>query len=184
MLYQLQPLQKEPEWIELIPAQGERAAVRVHALPASKAVRSKAYAASGAVLEGTDEDALKADAALAAEAGEAFGAALIRARIIGWDGIGGADGAQPVPFSSEALEAFLDDDTLFAAAYAQLAMPVILRTAEKNGLSPSPSGTGAGATPASGTASSRARPKRARAAKPAPIASTPPLRARAKKPGK
>ncbi|WP_052507860.1 hypothetical protein [Sphingomonas hengshuiensis] len=151
--------------VELIPAQGARPAVGVQALPVSRAMKRAAYAASSAVLAGMDEAAMLASPEKAGEAGEAFGTALLRARIVGWDGIADREGKVAVPFSPEALEAFLDDEALYEAAYAALVMPVILRDAEKNGLAPSPNGTGAGATPGAAIAGSAARPKAKRGAK-------------------
>lgn len=150
--------------IELIPAQGARAAVGVKALPVTRAMKRAAYAASSAVLAGMDADAIAAAPEKAGEAGEAFGTTLLRARIVGWDGLADLDG-EAVPFSPEALAAFLDDETLFEAAYGKLVMPVILRDAEKNGLAPSPNGIGAGAMPGIDTAGSPAGRKARRGAK-------------------
>lgn len=169
MLFQLQ---QEPIWVELIPGEGERAAVEVLAAPARRAAKRAAHRSSGALLEGVDSDAAKQDFELLAQVGEAFGTSLLRARILDWRGIGDLDGV-PVPFSAAALEAFLDDETLYEAAYAKLVTPELLKEAEKNGLSPSQNGTGAGATPENAIVGSPAKRRARHGAKGAPIAKAP-----------
>jgi len=85
--------------------------------------------------------------------------AVGRLGIIGWEGVGDADG-NPVQPSPERIDALLDLYPI-AEAFERLYLgPALLLDAEKNALSPLPSGTSAGANATARPA--RPRVKRAR----------------------
>jgi hypothetical protein len=184
-----------PEWKELIPAIGDRPAVRVLFAPVGPKALRQARAAVGAVYRasgGTSPDVID-------DAGDAFSAALIRAGILDWEGIGD-ENDQPVkpthdrevrdPETGEVLEiqpgtitAFLAEPRLVEAADREYVLPWTHTDAEKNGFALSLNGISAGATEDSDTATSPAQQEPKVAAKPAPTSSTNRKRMRAKRSG-
>ncbi|QIG79990.1 hypothetical protein [Stakelama tenebrarum] len=176
-LYRMQS--SEPEWITLIPAEGKRVAVEVLAHPATRAIRRKALASIAQDADGGGEPEAGEGVANEIEdferktaIGEAYGAAMIRARVSDWRGLADPQGRK-VPIGDASWEMFLADDALFTAAYARLVVPVLAVDAEKNGSSPSPNGIGAGAMPENNIAgTNRAAPRKKGGARNARTAST------------
>ena len=74
-----------------------------------------------------------------------FAAALARRAVIGWDGVGDADGTV-IPVSPEGIDALLSLWPIFEAFNLHYVSPGMLLDAEKNGSAPSPTGTSVGAT--------------------------------------
>jgi hypothetical protein len=171
-----------PVWEELIPAIGDRPAVRVLFAPVSAKALRHARKAVAEILRGDAPDKMD-------DAGDAFTAALIRAGILDWEGIGNEQD-EPIkptpdyeildPASGEVvgiepgtISAFLAEPRLVEAADRKYVLPWTRADAEKNGSAPSPSGTSA--TAGSDTASLPAKPESEGAA---PDASTKPKRPR------
>jgi hypothetical protein len=144
------PASTEPEWLALFPG------VRARFAPIGKKAIRAAKTAAAAVLAQDPQDV--------EGAGDAFSAELIRAGLLGWEGIADATGEQALAFDPAGLEVFLGDPALFEAADEAYVGPYVARQAEKNGYALSPAGTSAGATPDKATA--------ATAGKPAPTART------------
>lgn len=149
-----------PRWITLADATGEDPAVRVKMAKISRSMKRRAQHEAleslPAIEGGTDRDPLEL-----ADAGDAYGASLIRQGLLEWEGIGDANGIV-IPVTPESVGLFLDDDALFERLDDEYVMPEVLRDAEKNGLSVSPNGTGEAVTRAGATAISPAtKPKTA-----------------------
>lgn len=146
----------EPEWLILVEAAGEQPAVRVKFRPVNRTMRRHAsYAASEAAGVVPGQDPAELSLYKLIEAGEVGAEELIRAGIVEWEGIVDEAGA-PLPVTAEAIEMFLDDEALFAAARRLYADPAAQRVREKNGSSASPNGIGEAETAGSDTASSPA----------------------------
>jgi len=148
----------EPVWTPLF-----NGGSALFAPPSSRAGR-KAYAAMRAAQEDQPDEQ--------DEAWDAFQAVLIREGLRDWKGI--AD-----PFGPGAVDAFLADPTLFAAAAAAYVDPWLAAEQEKNGSSGSGNGTSAAPMPGKRTAAA-AKPT----AKTARTKSTPPKPPKAKPPGR
>ena len=162
----------EPEWKELIPAQGDVPAVRVLFAPVGARSLRLARRAVAEVFRSGVPDPQEA-------AGDAFTEAMLRAGMLEWDGIGDDDGnpIQPTPdidildggglvigVTPGTVSAFLAEPRLVEAADREYVLPWARRDAEKNGYAPSPAGISAGATPENDTANSPARPAKTAAA--------------------
>lgn len=198
----------EPRWEELVAASDDLPAVRVLFAPVTARARRLAGRASALVRDEAPEAVLAELAGaidgggrvrltvsrpafdLLIEMGEASSRALIGAGILGWEGIGGANGDDPLPVTPETIGWFLADDDLLAAADRLYVEPDARRLAEKNVWAACSPGTSAAGTAAPDIASSAASPAAADAANPmltlaragtdAPISSTNPKRRKAK----
>ena len=138
-------LSNAPQWCDLIPG------VRVRLRPLTTALMVSA--------RGDPAIADLPEGAATEEAALAMAKALARRAIIGWEGIGDADG-NPIEPSPEAIEALLDIWPVFEAFQTLYVAKALLLDAEKNASSPSPTGTSAGATPTAKPARARARTAR------------------------
>ena len=78
-----------------------------------------------------------------------------RHAIIGWDGVGDADG-NPAEVTPAAIEALMDIFQLCDAFRDAYIVPRLLLESEKNGSSPAPNGTSAGAQTTAGGATAPA----------------------------
>ena len=124
-------LSPEPQWFEL--GHG----VRLQLLPLTTALMV-ATRSDPAV------QALEADASNDSRAA-IFAAALARRAVIGWEGVGDADGTV-IAVSPEGIDALLSLWPIFEAFNLLYVSRGMLLDAEKNGSAPSPTGTSAGAT--------------------------------------
>lgn len=150
----LDPNRLKPERIVVREANGHDPAVVVIMAPIgmrawreAQAVVSRGIAAAGGVL--TDD--------VSVEVGDAMSLALISAGILGWEGVGGADG-EPIEPSAETIPLFLADPRDFDEIDRQYVVPFMNREREKNGSSPSSNGTSGAAMGVPDIASSPAVP--------------------------
>ena len=123
-------LTNAPQWCDLIPG------VRVKLRPLTTALMVSA--------RGDPAIADLPEGAATEEAALAMANALARRAIIGWEGIGDADG-NPIDPSPEAIEALLDLWPAFEAFQTLYVAKALLLDAEKNASSPLPTGPSAGA---------------------------------------
>jgi hypothetical protein len=140
----------EPVWLEIMPAAGEVPAVRLLLRPITRQAFRAAQAAVSAALAAAPQDVVAA--------GDDMGAALLRAGIVDWEGVGDAAG-ELLACTPETVEMFLSNADAFTAADRAYVMPWVNRNSEKNVSSGSPNGTLAGATPGKITAGSPAAGK-------------------------
>lgn len=152
----------EAEWLDLDLPQG-RVRVRMRAIT-RHAVRHTRELAFKAMQSDEAPDTL--------ELSEQMSAALMRAGLVDWEGVGDADG-NPVPVTPETVEQFLLHPDAFLALDIAYCRPWYERDREKNASSGSPSGTGTAAMPGSDIASLPATLPPAAAAPPAPTAKPP-----------
>ena len=124
-------LSPEPQWLDL--GHG----VRLQLLPLTTALMV-ATRSDPAV------QALAADASNDSRAA-VFAAALARRAVIGWEGVGDADGTV-IAVSPEGIDALLSLWPIFEAFNLHYVSRGMLLDAEKNGSAPSPTGTSVGAT--------------------------------------
>ena len=124
-------LSPKPQWLDL--GHG----VRLQLLPLTTALMV-ATRSDPAV------QALEADASNDSRAA-IFAAALARRAVIGWEGVGDADGSV-IAVSPEGIDALLSLWPIFEAFNLLYVSRGMLLDAEKNGFAPSPTGTSAGAT--------------------------------------
>jgi hypothetical protein len=118
-------LTNAPQWYDLIPG------VRVKLRPLTTALMVSARG-DPAIVD-LPEGAATEEAALA------MAKALARRAIIGWEGIGDADG-NPIDPSPEAIDALLDLWPSFEAFQTHYVAKALLLDAEKNGSAPLPTG--------------------------------------------
>ena len=123
-------LSNAPQWCDLIPG------VRVKLRPLTTALMVSA--------RGDPAIADLPEGAATEEAALAMAKALARRAIIGWEGIGDADGT-PIEPSPEAIEALLDIWPAFEAFQTLYVAKALLLDAEKNASSPLPTGPSVGA---------------------------------------
>ena len=124
-------LTNEPRWHDL--ATGVRVQLRPLTTPLMVATRSDP------AVEEVPEDASDEQRAVA------FAKALARRAVLGWEGIGDADG-NPIDPSPEAIDALLDVWPIFEAFQLTYVSKGLLLEQEKNASALSPSGPSAGAT--------------------------------------
>jgi len=182
----------QPVTKTLIPARGDRPAVKVTFNPQPSALSLRAARRAVAAVLQRDPGAIE-------EAGDAFSKAIIRLNITGWEGIGDQDDqpVEPTPdveMRGEAgeivsvepgtISAFIAEPRLFEAADREYVMPWTKLDAEKNGYAPSLAGTSAGAMPEDDTATTPAAPKSPDDVTSAPTADTKPKRKPAKPSGR
>ena len=135
-------LSPEPQWLDL--GHG----VRLQLMPLTTALM---------VATRSDPAVQKLDAEASNDSRAAvFAAALARRAVIGWDGVGDADGTV-IPVSPEGIDALLSLWPIFEAFNLHYVSPGMLLDAEKNGSAPLPTGTSAGATATARRAKTRAR---------------------------
>ena len=135
-------LSPDPQWLDL--GHG----VRLQLLPLTTALMVATR--SDPAVQALDADASNDSRAAV------FAAALARRAVIGWDGVGDADGTV-IPVSPEGIDALLSLWPIFEAFNLHYVSPGMLLDAEKNGSAPSPTGTSAGATATARRAKTRAR---------------------------
>lgn len=123
-------LSNAPQWCDLI------LGVRVKLRPLTTALMVSA--------RGDPAIADLPEGAATEEAALAMAKALARRAIIGWEGIGDADG-NPIEPSPEAIEALLDIWPVFEAFQTLYVAKALLLDAEKNASSPLPTGPSVGA---------------------------------------
>jgi hypothetical protein len=123
-------LTNAPQWCDLIPG------VRVRLRPLTTALMVSA--------RGDPAIADLPEGAATEEAALAMARALARRAIIGWEGIGDADG-NPILPSPEAIDALLDIWPAFEAFQTLYVAKALLLDAEKNGSAPLPTGPSSGA---------------------------------------
>lgn len=124
-------LSTDPRWVDLLPG------LRLVVWPVTTAVMAAARA--DAALDGLDPDAPKEVLAVA------MAQAVARRVIIDWQGVGDEDG-NPVPVTSDAINAALNIWPVFEAFQEQVLGPHLVLDAEKNASAPSLNGTSAAAT--------------------------------------
>ena len=134
-----------PKWLDL----GH--ALRLQVLPVTTAIMVAAR--NDAAVETLPEAASKEEMALV------MAKAVARRVVTGWEGVGDADG-NPVPVSSEGIDALLDIWPVFEAFQTRCLAPHLMLDAEKNASAPLPTGTSVGATPTAKPAKARARAAR------------------------
>lgn len=119
-MLRLAPPERSPIWLDLLPG------VRVQVRPVSVSAMLLARAAAGEALKnaGEQEDGT-------VKAGEAFTRSLARSGIVGWEGIGDADG-MPVEPSPERVGQLLDHWPAFDAIDRLYVAPALTQDAEKN----------------------------------------------------
>jgi len=135
-------LSPEPQWLDL--GHG----VRLQLLPLTTALMVAARSDPAVRV-------LAADASNDTRAA-VFAAALARHAVIGWEGVGDADG-NVLEVSPEGIDALLSLWPIFEAFNLQYVSRGMLLDAEKNGSAPSLTGTSAGATPIARPAAARVR---------------------------
>lgn len=157
-----------PRTVELIPAVGDRPAVKAtfNAQPSPLSLRAARRAVAFEIRNG----GMDADG----RAGDAFTAAIIRHNLIGWEGIVDEDDQAIEPthdlevtdvdgnvtgIELGTISRFLAEPRLVEAADREYVLPWAKLDAEKNGSSPSLAGTSAGATPEPDTATSSVTPE-------------------------
>ena len=123
-------LTNAPQWCDLIPG------VRVRLRPLTTALMVSA--------RGDPAIADLSEGAATEEAALAMAKALARRAILGWEGIGDADG-NPIDPSPEAIDALLDIWPAFEAFQTLYVAKALLLDAEKNGSAPLPNGSSVGA---------------------------------------
>ena len=124
-------LSPEPQWLDL--GHG----VRLQLLPLTTALMV-------ATRSDTAVQSLEADASNDSRAA-VFAAALARRAVIGWEGVGDADGTV-IAVTPEGIDALLSLWPIFEAFNLHYVSRGMLLDAEKNGSAPLPTGTSAGAT--------------------------------------
>jgi len=139
-------LHREPVWLDLA------AGVRVCLAPLTTALMVSARNDPAVEALGTDAD----DTSRAL----VFAKAIARRALLGWEGVGDADG-EPLDPTFEGIDALLDIYPVFEAFQLKYVNKGLLLDAEKNGSAPSPSGTSAAATGTARPARRRARTARA-----------------------
>ena len=124
-------LSPEPQWFEL--GHG----VRLHLMPLTTALMVATR--SDPVVQDLAPDASNDTRAAV------FAAALARRAVIGWEGVGDADGSV-IAVSPEGIDALLSLWPIFEAFNLHYVSRGMLLDAEKNGFAPLLTGTSAGAT--------------------------------------
>jgi hypothetical protein len=119
-MLKLESVPRDPFWLDLLPG------VRVQVRPVSVAAMLLARAAAAEILKEKGE---APDATITA--GEAFTRALARSGIVGWEGIGDAEG-QPVEPTPERIDQLLEHWPAFDAIDRLYVGPAIVQDAEKN----------------------------------------------------
>ena len=138
-------LSSEPKWLDL------GAGLRLHVPPVTTAIMVAAR--NDPAVDALPEAASKEEQALV------MAKAVARRVVTGWEGVGDADG-NPVPVTSEGIDALLDIWPVFEAFQTRCLAPHLMLDAEKNASAPSPNGTSAGAKATAKPAKVRARTAR------------------------
>lgn len=125
-------LSNEPRWLDL------GASLRLQVAPITTAIMAAARS-DIAALDTTDDMAQEALAVIMAKA-------VARRVILDWDGVGDAEG-QPVPVTSDGIDALLDIWPVFEAFQRDCLAPHLMLDQEKNASAPSPTGSSAAAIP-------------------------------------
>ncbi|MCL4747835.1 MAG: hypothetical protein KJZ83_20865 [Burkholderiaceae bacterium] len=138
-------LSSEPNWLDL--GHG----LRLHVLPITTAIMVAAR--NDPAVEALADEASREEQALV------MAKAVARRVVIGWEGVGDADG-KPVPVTPEGIDALLDIWPVFEAFQTRCLALHLMLDAEKNASAPSQTGTSAGATATARPAKARARTAR------------------------
>jgi len=138
-------LTNAPRWHDLAPG------VRVQLRPLTTAlmVATRRDAAVEAVPEEASDE----------ERAVAFAKALARRAVLGWEGIGDANG-NPIDPSPDAIDTLLDIWPIFEAFQLTYVSKGLLLDQEKNGSAPLPNGPSAGASDTATHAKRPAKPAR------------------------
>jgi hypothetical protein len=112
--------EQSPSWLDLLPG------VRLQFRPVSVSAMLLARAAAGEALKTAGEQEHGT-----IKAGEAFTRSLARSGIVGWEGIGDADGV-PVEPSPERIDQLLDHWPAFDAIDRLYVAPALTQDVEKN----------------------------------------------------
>lgn len=102
------------------------------------------------------------DAAKTAALGRDFAAAVARLAIIGWQGVGDAEGREITEPYAEAIDALMRHPAVFAWFQTRYLQPALVLVSEGNVSAPAPNGTMAGARTTAGPAKPAAKPARKR----------------------
>jgi hypothetical protein len=138
-------LTAEPRWLDL----GHGVRLRLAPLTTALMVASR----SDPAVEALPATASDEERALV------FAKAIARWSVIGWEGVGDADG-NPVPVTPAGIDALLEVWPIFEAFQASYVARGLRLDAEKNVSAPSPTGTSAGATATARPAGRSARTAR------------------------
>jgi hypothetical protein len=138
-------LTAEPRWLDL----GHGVRLRLAPLTTALMVASR----SDPAVEALPATASDEERALV------FAKAIARRSVIGWEGVGDADG-NPAPVTPAGIDALLEVWPIFEAFQASYVARGLLLDAEKNVSAPSPTGTSAGATATARPAGRSARTAR------------------------
>lgn len=124
--------------------------------PSVSAIFKESRSAADPANEASDEDMVARD-----EVGIAMAKAVAQRVVIGWEGVGDAEG-NPVDVTPEGINALLDVFVIFDAFQSRYLASGFLMESEKNGSALSLNGTSAGATGTAKPAKARARIARKR----------------------
>jgi hypothetical protein len=138
-------LTNAPRWHDLAPG------VRLQLRPLTTALMVATR--SDTAVETVPEEASDEERAVA------FAKALARRAVLGWEGIGDADG-NPIDPSPDAVDTLLDIWPIFEAFQLTYVSKGLLLDQEKNGSAPLPNGPSAGASDTARVAKRRAKPAR------------------------
>ena len=141
-------LNRSARWVDLgLGVRIEVLPITTHAMSAARRDRAFLEAARKFSPEELSDEAVR-DKLLETEQGDelaiAMSKALGRKVIVGWDGVGDADG-EPVAVTPEGIDALLDLWPMFDAFQKQVLQAGLVLESEKNVSALSPSGTSAGA---------------------------------------
>jgi hypothetical protein len=134
----------EPRWITIEPAKDGKPAFEMLFAPVGKSMRRRAMRAAREEFPDIGIDAENADIDILLDGVDAQSRHLIRLAARDWRGVSGTETGEPVPFSSDALDAAIadEDSGFFDMVEAAWIEPMRARQMEKNGLSALPNGTG------------------------------------------
>jgi len=138
-------LSTRPRWLDL------GSGLRLQVLPVTTAIMVAAR--NDPAVEALPKDASQEQMAVV------MAKAVARRVVTDWEGVGDADG-NPVPVTSEGINAALDIWPVFEAFETRCLAPHLMLDAEKNVSSPLPNGTSAGAKATARPAKARAKTAR------------------------
>lgn len=143
---------RSEKWIDIT----DEARVKVRPFDAVVASFGRSYANGRIPAVGEDEEVDLSQESLAA-----FTIGAAQGAILEWSGVTD-ENDQEIPVSRDAIEAAMQDKTVFAVFQSEYVMPWLLKEAEKNASTPSPNGSTAGVRNTAGDAPSNARNARSK----------------------